>query len=99
MNEKIPKKVENTTLNKVAVMPRCITCTHFKKTYEPKLCWMDRMAEAKAQYPKMSEQACAALANDWELWEQKETGEGFCEYHDIGKPIPNHFSCLNHNVA
>lgn len=81
------------------VMARCITCAHFTKTYEPKLCWVDRMAEVKTQHPNMSEQACVALAKDWKLWGQKETEKGFCKYHDIEQQIPNHFSCLNHNVA
>jgi len=97
--EKTNLEAESPALSKGDVMPRCITCTHFTKTYEPKQCWIDRVAEAKAQYPNMSEQACAALANDWKLWEQKETEKGFCKYHDIEQQIPNHFSCLNHNVA
>lgn len=73
-----------------------MTCRNFRKTYEPKECWTERVEKAKSSFPGMGDKAAAALANDWSLWEQQETGMGFCHYHEIKDQIPNHMSCDNY---
>ena len=79
-----------------SVMPRCKTCKHFKKTYDAKQSWIDRVEEAKRLYHNISEKAAVTLANNKDLWEQTESGNGFCKWHCLNEQIPDHMSCADH---
>jgi len=75
---------------------KCITCKHFRKLHAPKESWNDRYENAKKMFTNVSDKAAAALANSQDLWEQEETGKGFCSFHVIDDQIPNHMSCDDH---
>ena len=81
-----------------SVMPRCKTCKHFKKTYDAKQSWIDRVEEAKRLYHNISEKAAVTLANNKDLWEQTESGNGFCKWHCLNEQIPDHMSCADHEA-
>ena len=78
------------------IIPRCKTCHYFDMTFKPKLTFINRLSLIKNKHLNLTDNEQMSIVEDWRNWEQVESGNGFCRWHDIETQIPNHMSCLDH---
>jgi hypothetical protein len=68
----------------------------FNRTTVPALGWIQRVATAKIKFPGMNEKEASTLANNRDLWEQKDTNAGHCRKNDFQVELKDSFGCINH---